>query len=554
MTPALARLKALIAAQRRLQRQRLAIAAVAAGLATGSGVLLLGLSGWFITGAALAGLAGAGAAQTFNVLLPSAAIRLLAVLRTGGRYVERVSGHEAALKALAALRPILFEDMASAPPEKALALSSGEASARFVQDVDALQTLFVRLSGTWGALAGALAATGLAALAGPKAAAVVAVSLVVSVAGAVVIGRRHVDTAGCQTQIAVGALKDRLSALHASAAELKAYGLEDWAVVEVERSARSLDEATARASTGAGWMSVWQTLVMGGSVTGLLAVSRGVPAAQTALAALAAIGSIEAASAWTTHLRSDGAARQAIRRLSDLLAGRSSSPRDVMRFGEAARLGIRSIGLALSPPRRLAIVGATGSGKTTLIERLMGLRHFADPSLTVGGAAAFEEESHWLRAQFAYAAQDLRFLAGTVRSNLLVADAHADDTALWLALDDADLAARVRQSPQGLDLPLGENGAGLSGGERRRLGLARAFLRTAPWLVLDEPTEGLDAACEARVMGGLGRRLARTCQGLIVISHRSVPREFCDTVIGVDGIDADGHLRLTEIVGRSAAA
>lgn len=541
MTPHLDRLTALIADQRRRQRVRLLLAAVAAAAATAAAVFLLGLSGWFITGAALAGLAGAGAA--FNVLLPSAAIRLLAILRTACRYVERVSGHEAALKALAALRPILFRNLASAPPEKALSVSSGEVSARLVQDIDAIQTLFVRLSGPWGAVAGAAAAISLAALAGPGAALVTALGLLLSVAGSLFIGRTQVDRAGGEVQIAVGRFKDRLSALEASAAELRAYGLEDWAASDAEAAARDLDQSNIRVSIRAGWITAWQMIAMGMSVVGVFAVSTDRSPPLVALAVLAAVASMEAAAALTTHFRSAGAATQALLRLSEL--GGDPAPRRAgLETGTPATLGFGSIGLTAAPPSRIAIFGVTGMGKSTLIERLMGLRHFHDPTLTVGGAASHALDALSLRRQFAYAAQEVRLLNATVRTNLRTADPDADDATLWRALEDADLAGRIRQSSAGLDMPLGENGAGLSGGERRRLGLARACLRAAPWLVLDEPTEGLDGECEARVIDGLLRHLERTGQGLIVISHRAAPRRLCSIAIEVAGIDPTGQLTL----------
>ncbi|WP_313576932.1 ATP-binding cassette domain-containing protein, partial [Brevundimonas sp.] len=94
-----------------------------------------------------------------------------------------------------------------------------------------------------------------------------------------------------------------------------------------------------------------------------------------------------------------------------------------------------------------------------------------------------------------------------------------------------------------LDVALGENGARLSGGERRRLGLARAYLRPAPWLVLDEPTEGLDAATEAQVLDRLSQRLQRTGQGLILVSHRPAPLALCDQTLTVSGIGPDGHVQ-----------
>ena len=131
-------------------------------------------------------------------------------------------------------------------------------------------------------------------------------------------------------------------------------------------------------------------------------------------------------------------------------------------------------------------------------------------------------------------------------------DIPKDDDALWAALEDADLADRIRAAPAGLNAPLGENGARLSGGERRRLGLARAYLRPAPWLVLDEPTEGLDAATEARVLERLARRLERTGQGLILVSHRPAPLALCDHWLMVTGLSSSGAVQMA--VSKAQAA
>lgn len=527
-------LKALLTEQRRVQGGRLRLAALAAALVSVASVTLLGLSGWFITGAAIAGAGGFAAVQAFNYLLPAAVIRMLAVIRTGARYVERVSGHAAALKALARLRPLLFARLAAAPPRRAFSLSSGEASARMIQDVDAIQTLFVRSSAPWGAGAGALAAIGLALLAGPLPAFVLAGGVAVACFGGLLIGRRLADPAGRRVQAAMGQFKDRLSALQAAAPELRAYGLESWAADQVGQAARTLDRRRVDDALAGGWIPVFQAVVLAATVIGVIATSVPASLPLIALAALASVTGLEAAAALTAGLRQNGAATAALQRLAEVLDAPASvrvTQQAPSMVGDAIVIG--SAGLEMTPPFRLAVIGPSGSGKTRLIETLMSLRPAPAAAYRLGGVPVESGDPDAVRTRFAYASQDIRLLAGSVADNLRLADPKASDEDLWAALRDACLADRIAALPAGLDTVLGENGDRLSGGERRRLGLARAYLRDAPWLVLDEPTEGLDAGTEAQVLEGLARRLASRRQGLILVSHRSAPTALCDRVIDV---------------------
>lgn len=544
------RFRQMIREQRRRQGGHLALAAVAGAMLTAASVLLLGLSGWFITGAALAGVAGGAAIAAFNYLLPSAAIRFLAIARTGARYIERVSGHAAALKALARLRPALFDGLAAARPERTRALSSGEASARMIQDVDAVQTLFVRLSTPWAAGTGGVVAIALAGLAGSAATAVVATGTALAVLGALIIGRQAADPAGRRVQIATGRFKDRFSALQAAAPELRAYGLESWAVEQIAAEARTLDRRTIDAAAAAGWMTAWQSAVTGATVVGVVLLSRAAPLPLIVLAALAAVTGIEAAGALVASFRQSGAAAEAVERLGDLLDDPVPAGGTVP-TGDA--ISLTGPGLTLAAGRRLAVTGPSGAGKTTLIERLMALRASLAGELSLGGVDLVGADVGAVRARFAYAAQDIRLLAGTVRENLDLARLKATDADLWAVLETADLADRIRAMPAGLDTPLGDNGERLSGGERRRLGLARACLRPAAWLVLDEPTEGLDATTEARVLARLDQWLTATGQGLILVSHRPAPVALCDQMVTVTGLTADGRLIMRTARTRVAA-
>ena len=534
------RIGGLIAAQTQEQRARLRLAAAAGAVVTVAAVCLLGLSGWFITGAAFAGAAGAAAAQSFHYMMPSAIIRLLAILRTGGRYVERVAGHEAALKALARLRPQLFRAIADGPPETALGLSSGEMSARLVQDVDAIQTLFVRRSVPVSLGAGAVAAIALASLATPLAGLALLLSMASACIGGVVIARRLAEPAGRAAQMAVGALKDRLAALEAVTPELKAYGLERWAVEQAATAAADHDRAQIALTEAAGWMAAWQAVAVAVAVALVVPASAGAALPLTALAALAAIMGIEAAGGLVAALHQNGAAAQALARLDAALPDVAT---EYPRKPQDDAVALIGAGDPLSPPARLGLFGPSGVGKTTLVERLIGLRPPLADEMRIGGVDIADIAPGDRRALFAYAAQDVRLLDGSVRDNLRLAGP-ADAAAMWRALDDAGLAARIMAEPLGLDAPVGSNGERLSGGERRRLNLARAYLRDAPWLVLDEPTEGLDAATEAHVLAALDRRLAERGQGLILISHRTPPMALCPRTIRIEGLAEDGRIRL----------
>ncbi|SFJ11904.1 ATP-binding cassette domain-containing protein [Caulobacter sp. UNC279MFTsu5.1] len=521
-------LAALIRQQRKRHADGLRLAALSAAVVGAGSVLLLGLSGWFLTGAAIAGLAGLASAQAFNVLLPSAGIRLLAILRTAFRYLERLSGHAAALKALAAIRPTLYAALAAAPPVQGLPLSRGEASARLVQDVDAVETRLIRLSAPWGAGAAVAAGLALAAPAGWAPALVVALAAAATVLSVRALARRLTARTGPAIQQATGDLKDALAAYAAAAPELRVYGVQERAAAEIAAKGARLDALKRDAVAAAGWLAVLQAAILGLAVAGVLALAHDAATPLAAMAGLATAMALEGLAGVGKAFEQEAGADAAADRLDAVLehgpslAGAQDAPdRPSLTFGE----------LTVEPGSRLVLTGPSGVGKTTVLERLLGLRGLnsahpgirPDERLLCGG----QEPDARARPAFAHAPQDAAMIAGTVRANLALAGPHPDE-AVWAALADAALEARVRALPQGLDTWIGENGERLSGGERRRLSLARALLRDAPWLLLDEPTEGLDAATEALVVARLDARLKRTGQGLVLVSHRPAPHALCD--------------------------
>ena len=302
--------------QQRVQVWRLLGAVAAGSAASVSSVLLLGLSGWFIAAAAVAGLGGATAASAFNYLLPSAGIRLFAIVRTGARYAERLLGHSAAFKAMASFRTHVFRVLATGRPESTLGFSTGEASSRLVQDVDAIENQFVGLSAGPSAILSIIVGLCLILLVGIWPACVLGLGVFVQTFGGRSLYRRLTEASSAQIQTSVGRLKDRYNSLVDAAPELACYGFTDRAVeLVIERDA-DLARAKSDAARGVGAVAALQAICMALTSVGVLVVAGNVPAAMAAMGALVAAATLDSAAALLRASERKGAYRAAVKRLS----------------------------------------------------------------------------------------------------------------------------------------------------------------------------------------------------------------------------------------------
>ncbi|CAN5140545.1 amino acid ABC transporter ATP-binding/permease protein [soil metagenome] len=519
-------LQSLIAAQRWAQGRLLRRAALYAALVAAASVTLLGVSGWFITAAAVAGGAGLITVQAFNYMLPSAAIRLLAIVRTGARYGERLASHEAAFGALARIRPALFRALAAQPPARALAFGTGEATARMVGDVAAIETRFVRLSAPWGVGAALVSGLALIQLGGIAA----AIATTVCLGATLLIGdrlARRTAGPGRAVQQARGALTEEFAMLGEAAAELRCFGLEPWAAARIDARSRALCSAQRAQAVAGGWIELLHATAIGVAATSALFLSAHAGAPRAALAALAAAMTIDAAGPLLRTLLDRGRLNEAEARLDAIFTDERPHDEAPLVSATPTILFAELNWTRALSGTRLAITGPSGTGKTTLVETLIGLRPARPGQIFIDGNDVAQLSLATLRRCFGWAPQDAALLSGTVRDNLLLADPGADDAALWAALHTAVLDDRVKALDRGLDSWVGENGARLSGGEQRRLSVARACCSHAPWLLLDEPSEGLDAATEALLAERLVQRLDATGQGLLLVSHRPAMTAIC---------------------------
>ena len=507
--------------------RRMLLGAFLSTLVVLAGMALLGTSGWFITATALAGLTAAGLAG-FNVFVPSASIRLLALGRTFGRYAERMVTHDATLGVLAALRERLFRGWAQPQAARALLRRPARLLFRLTSDIDALDAIYLRL------LVPALAALGAALLGGlvlgmmdwRLGLALFAWLLAFGLGAALVAAR-----AGRKVALRRARALERLRAgaidLVAGQTDLAMAGrlqAQCEALAHTDARLARADDALHRLDTGAGW-----TYAVGGHLTvaatllavGALAQYQGLGAPSAALALLIALAALEPFAALRRGAIEAGRSWLAARRLGPRLrdedttiAAPASHDSDALcLYGatvvHAGRDGaaLHDITLRIDAGERVAVVGASGAGKSTLL------------ALAAGEVAA--QSGEVLARPCTWLTQRTELFQDSLRDNLRLADPGASDEQLWDALRAAGLEADVRALAHGLDTRLGEGGLGLSGGQSRRLALARLLLRGADFWLLDEPTEALDGATANDVLA----RLARHAAGRTVLLATHLRRE-----------------------------
>ncbi|WP_353203271.1 ATP-binding cassette domain-containing protein [Sphingomonas sp.] len=445
-----------------MRRTEMRWATLAASVAAISAILLLGLSGWFLTAAALAGASGVTAALAFNYLIPSAAIRLFALLRTGSRYGERLLSHRAALRAMADLRGTLFRKLAAQDGRAAPALSGGDASARLLGDIDALEDLVIRQPARVAALIAAATSIALVALAGWQA----ALALTVILAMLPLLLRM---LAGRLTREPAQAAADALSELRtqfveyaAARPEIAAYGLAERVSARLEGPGAALDTARKHLFVGEGVLAAIMLAYGVATVALVLALATG-PAHYVALALLAAAAAVEAMAGLSRTALKRASVETALHRLDVIAKAAPPLPWPEAPAETITPARVRLGKTRLRPGARIAVIGESGSGKTILLETLAGLRNAA-LDITVDHLSPARHPATQLRAHFALAAQDALMLAGTIADNLRLARAGVTKADMWQALYIACLDTRIASAPAGLDTILGEAGGILSGG------------------------------------------------------------------------------------------
>ncbi|WP_426347384.1 heme ABC transporter ATP-binding protein/permease CydC [Cronobacter universalis] len=512
---------------------------------------LLTLSGWFLSASAVVGMAGL---YSFNYMLPAAGVRGAAIIRTAGRYFERLVSHEGTFRVLEHLRVYTFSRLLPLSPSGLARFRQGELLNRLVADVDTLDHLYLRVISP---LIGALAVIAVVTLG----LSLLDVTLALTLGGIMLatllllppLFYRAGRPVGEALTMLRASYRQQLTGWLQGQAELSIFGAAGRYRDNLDATEQVWHEAQRRQAGLTALSQAMMMLISGMTVVLILWMAAGgvggnsTPGSLIALFVFCALAAFEALAPVGGAFQHLGQVIASARRVSDVI----DQPADIA-FAESGKdapreaslslrnvnfsypgqpqPALRDITLDVAPGEHIAILGRTGCGKSTLLQLLTRAWDPTSGDVALGGFSITEYREAALRAAMSVVPQRVHLFSATLRDNLLLAAPQADDAALGAALARVGLEKLLEDD--GLNAWLGEGGRQLSGGELRRLGIARALLHDAPMLLLDEPTEGLDAETERQILTLVKEVAAQ--KTLLMVTHRLQGLTAFDRIIVMD--------------------
>ncbi|UPR48620.1 cysteine/glutathione ABC transporter ATP-binding protein/permease CydC [Vibrio cyclitrophicus] len=531
---------------------------------------LLTLSGWFISASAVAGLTIAR--ETFNYMLPGGGVRGLAMSRTAGRWGERVVSHNATFKLLTDLRIFFFKKLAPLIPGRISNLRDADLLNRLVADVDAMDHVYLRLVspvtvGVFGIFFLTLFLMWFDSSLGLILGSILLIMLVVWPILFYKLGKRN---GGELTQNKADLRVTTLDWIEGYS-ELTLFGAEERyrnAILETQQKLMANQFVNANLT---GMASAALMLFNGLTLVLMLwlaadGVGGNAPNPFIALMAFATMASFELLMPIAGAFQHLGQTLSSARRLNEVILSEPevqfaeekldiNKPLDItfsnvtFNYPDSERSVLNAVDLTIPATNKVAIVGQTGSGKSTLIQLLT---RYWDPKkgyISIAGIELTQWNESQLRESISVVSQRVDILNGTLRDNLLIARPEATDDHLANILRDVGLEKLLENNA--LDSWLGDGGRQLSGGEKRRIGIARAILHDAPILLLDEPTEGLDKQTEQSIMALFEKHFEG--KTVIFITHRLIGLESMDSIVLIEQgeiVENGSHEKLLNEEGR----
>lgn len=539
---------------------------------------LLALSGWFLAGSALAGSSGL---YSFNYLLPAAGVRGAAIIRTAGRYAERVVSHDATFRILAHLRLFAFQKILPLSPGGIARFRQSEILNCFVADVDTLDHLYLRIiTPLVAAMVIIFTVTfGLSLLDINMALTLGAILLGLLLLLPVIfyhvgkpIGSALTDLRALYRSALTSWLQGQAELLVFSTVErfhTKLANIEQHWLVRQQQQASLSAFSQALMILATGLTLILLLWLAAENINFIHTVSNDQASALIAFFVFAAIAAFEALSPVTGAFLHLGQVITAAKHVTHLIKQQPavtfpstviSSPISSLITLEMKQVSftypdqplpvLQAISLSLAAGEHIALLGRTGCGKSTLLQLLTRAWDPPQGHIYINKQPITHFDESTLRRIMVVVSQRIHIFSDTLRANLLLAAPSATDIQLQKVLNQVGLQ-NLLANDEGLNTWLGEGGRGLSGGEQRRLGIARALLHSAPLWLLDEPTDGLDAETEQQIFSLLRQHCQR--KSLILITHRLYGLETMDRICVMDGgriVEQGDHQSLLKNKGR----
>ena len=522
-------------------------------LGLGSSMGLLTVSGWFLAATAIAGLG-----TLFNFFYPSASVRGLAIGRTVMRYFEKIVTHDATFRILSKLRVQVFEKIIPLSPAVLNRYRNSDLLNRLVSDVDTLDSLYLRLLAPFFTAAFVIIAMtiGLSFINIPLALGLGLFLLILLIIIPTVFYRLGQEFGERLIQARATYRTQFLEFIQAQA-ELLLFNAEDKLKEKMSATEKTWQEDQAKEAKLSGFSTALVLFLNGLLISGMLWFASnadfGTDEYRTAYIALftfASLAAFEIIMPLGTAFLHIGQVIAAAERVTEIIEEKplvefngSEEFETKVRFISAKNLSfsypeqetlvLKNLTLDLEQGQKIAILGKTGSGKSSLLQLLVRNYDANQGQLLLAEKPISAYSENTLRNQICFLTQRVHVFSDTLRQNLQFASVdEISDEKMIEVLHQVGLSKLLEQEEKGLNLWLGDGGRPLSGGEQRRLGLARILLNNAPILLLDEPTEGLDRETERHIL----RLILQHAENktLIMVTHRLSSIEQFDKICVID--------------------
>lgn len=516
---------------------------------------LLSLSGWFLAASALV-----GSSLLFNFFYPSSGVRGLAIGRTVSRYFERLVTHDGTFKVLAILRVAVFRKLIPLSPAGLSRYRNSELLNRLVADVDTLDTLYLNLISPFvsAVMVIVFMAIGLSFVS-PLLALVICGSLTALLLIFPFVFYKLGQKLGKTAIVSRATYRSQFIEWVQLNAEFLLFGVQQQTKEKLQHTEQQWLHAQSRESQLAGWSNalliafngILVTAVIYLSATAINVPTADEPAALIALVVFCVLASLEILSPIGIaflHLGQVIAAAERLNEITEqqpLVAFNGTAQwqkieknQPIVHFKQVSfrypnRLEktLNDLSFEILAGQKVAILGKTGSGKSTIFQLLVRNYDATSGQISLNFCNIADYPESTLRERIVTLSQRVHIFSSTLKDNLKMGNPQASDDELFSVLNQVGLSHLTEQ--EGLNLWLGEGGRPLSGGEQRRLGLARLLLSPAEIVLLDEPTEGLDRETEQQIL----QLIFQHCENrtLLMITHRMSGLEKFDQVYRIDG-------------------